>query len=112
MTGKGARNKGNGYERKVMNEFVKLGFDDCKTSRNESRTTDSNGIDLVFTDPFNIQCKARESQFNYLKLLETMPKDNNYNLIIHKKNYSGELVVMNKKDFYEIIGMLKTENII
>ena len=112
MTGKGARRKGHSFERKIMNEFIDLGFDNCKTSRNESHTMDVKGIDLVNTGCFNVQCRSRESQFNYLTLLQAMPEDGNYNLIIHKKNYSGELVIISKQDFFELIRMLKTENII
>jgi len=41
-----------------------------------------------------------------------MPQDSNYNVIIHKRPNKGEIVVMDKESFYEIIKMLKVNQII
>ena len=41
-----------------------------------------------------------------------MPKDGNYNVIIHKRPQKGEVVVMDKRDFYDIIEKLIFNQII
>jgi len=41
-----------------------------------------------------------------------MPKDNNYNVIFHKRNRLGEVVVMTKEDFYDILQMLINTDIV
>jgi hypothetical protein len=110
--GKSARNAGNQYEREVAQEFRDLGFDECVTSRSESKRTDDKGIDLCFTNPFNIQCKRWKSAPAYQDTLKSMPDDCNYNILMHKKPHKGEVVVMEKETFYELIRMLKSENII
>jgi len=60
----------------------------------------------------NIQAKATESTPSYHSLLKEMPDDNNYNVIFHKRNNRGEVVVLSKEDFYQIIEMLKFNGII
>ena len=105
--GKSARSKGNSYERKIVRELREyLLFPDAVTSRSESKRTDDKGIDIMYTDPFNFQLKAVERLGNIHKILNGMPNDNNYNVVIHKRNNQGEVVSMSKDDFYEILGML------
>lgn len=106
------RNKGHSYERKIRKEMIELGYESCETSRYESKKKDDQKVDLCNTDPFNIQCKAVERGLNYFDVLNSMPNDTNHNVIFHKKNRKGELVVMRKEDFYEIIEALKANSII
>jgi len=107
-----ARNKGNSYERKVKNEWIELGFEDCLTSRHASKYMDDLKVDLINTGPFNIQCKAVEKGVYPHKILEEMPDDSKYNVLFHKKNRQGEVVSMMKEDFYELINMLISNKII
>jgi len=99
--GKSSRNKGCNYERKIMHEFIKLGWTDCLTSRYANRQLDDAGVDLVNTSPFNIQCKAIESALQYIKILKNMPI-RGINAIFHKRD-RYEMVILSKKDFYKII---------
>ena len=101
-----ARNKGHAYERKIAKELKDF-YPDCVTSRYGNRMMDDMGVDLINTDPFNVQCKAVERLGTYHDILKSMPEDNNYNLIFHKRNNRGEVVVMSKDDFYELLYMLK-----
>ena len=102
-----AKNKGSAYERKLAKEFREYGFEDCKTSRFESKMLDDLGVDLTNTGFFNVQAKAVERLGCYHDILASMPQnDNNYNTIFHKRNRKGEVVVMTKEDFYEIMEML------
>jgi len=107
------RNKGLNYERKIAQELRALfGDDDIGTSRNKNRFMDSQKVDIIDVPMCNIQCKATEATPSYHSLLKQMPKDTNYNIIFHKRNKQGEVVVMDKESFYEIIRMLKYNKII
>ena len=100
------RNKGNSYERKLAKEWREFGFK-TKTSRYESKMLDDMKVDLTNTGFFNVQAKAVERLSpSYHEILDSMPKDNNYNVIFHKRNRKGEVVVMTKEDFYELVQML------
>ena len=102
-----SKNKGSSYERKLAKEFREFGFEDCKTSRFESKMLDDAGVDLTNTGIFNVQAKAVERLSpSYHEILKSMPTDNNYNVIFHKRNHKGEVVVMTKEDFYDILQML------
>lgn len=101
-----SRNKGTSYERKLAKEWREFGFN-TKTSRYESKMLDDMKVDLTNTGIFNIQAKAVERLSpSYHDILDSMPKDNNYNCIFHKRNRKGEVVVMTKEDFYDIVQML------
>jgi hypothetical protein len=110
--GKSARQKGHTYELQIRDFFKDLGWDKAVSSRSESKNKDDQGIDLCFTDPFNVQCKAVENLGSIHKVLISMPNDQNYNLIFHKRNRQGTIVAMTLEDFKEIIQMLKSNQII
>lgn len=108
--GKSARTKGHAYERKIVREWRDIGFGKCVTSRSESRNTDDLGVDLMFTEPFNVQCKAQEKMTtNYFDLLAGMP-DEGINVVLHKRNHKGEVAVLSKKDFYKLIKNYEKSN--
>ena len=112
MTKINARNKGLNYERRIVQELKELlSLENIGTTRNLNRYKDSLKIDIELS-PFSIQCKALETTPSYHKILSEMPQDNNYNVIFHKKNRLGEVVVMDKKSFYDILAMLKFNGII
>jgi len=120
------RTKGHGAERHYASFLRKLGkaFDKCKTSRQASRLHDDSGIDLCFTDPFNIQIKAGRQKglvvSNELSKIDTEVKKNfpsnypelhNINIVIHRKdpgrgrkrNAYDEIVSMTFDDFIKLI---------
>jgi hypothetical protein len=106
-----SRAVGHTYERQLRLEFINLGWNACQTSRYASRETDDANVDFVNTPPFQIQAKRWKSAPSYHEVLASMPKNENYNIIIHKRPNKGEVVVMSKEDFYEIIKMLKVNRI-
>ena len=113
MTKINARRKGIAYEIKLVNELKELfGNDEIGSSRNLSKHMDGLKCDIINIPMFNLQAKATEATPAYHKLLKQMPDNENYNLIFHKRNNQGEVVVMSKADFYEIIEMLKSEGLI
>ena len=107
-----ARQVGNAYERQIRQEFIGLGYENCQTSRYESRAKDDANVDLCGTSPWNVQIKRWSHAPAYQNVLKSMPQDNNYNIIIHKKPNKGEIVVMDKSTFYQLIEMLKFNGII
>lgn len=110
--GRSARVKGHTFEREMAELFRSLGWEKCVTSRAESKNKDDQGIDLCYTDPFNIQLKAIENMGSAHKVLSEMPNDSNYNVVFHKKNRQGVVVSMSLDDFKELIQMLKSNHVL
>ena len=106
------RKKGHAYERDVRDFFIKLGWPTCVTSRLESKRADDAGVDLCFTDPFNVQAKAVENLGSIHAVLDRMPVDSNLNVVFHKKNRQGTIVAMKQHDFEKIVALLKQNNLI
>lgn len=100
-----SRNKGNSFEQKIARELRKLGFKNCETSRFASKKTDDQKVDFVNTGDYNFQAKAWERAPSYHDVLREMP-DKGINVIIHKRNYKGEVVVLLKEDFFNLIKQL------
>lgn len=99
-----SRTKGHSYERKIVQEFKDLGYDESCTSRAESRNRDNQKVDLCNTGNINVQCKAVEKGINYHKLLSQMPKEEGrINTVFHKRDRK-EVVSLSKKDFYKLIS--------
>lgn len=99
-----SRTKGHGFERWCAAKLrdVWPNVQTCRFAGN--LWLDHCGVDLINTEPFNIQCKAVERLSpGYHEILQAMPKGKNANIIIHKKNGKGSVVVMQLDDF---IGML------
>lgn len=110
--GKSARVKGHTFERDMVQLFKGLGWTECVTSRSESKRKDDAGVDICYTDPFNIQCKAVEALGSVHKILASMPKDSNYNIILHKRSRQGVVVSMTLDDFKELVEMLISNKIL
>ena len=102
-----ARKKGHAFELAIRKWFKKLGWERCETSRFASKYEDDiNKTDLVFTEPFRVQCKAVERGLDPFATLAEMPEDETYNILLWKKNRRGTLAVMSMEDFEEIVDML------
>lgn len=107
------RTAGHDFERTIRQWFIKLGWERAQTSRYASREKDDQCVDLCYVDPFNVQCKYTQA-INYHAELAKMPKDNNYNVVFHKRKNQGVIVAMTMEDFEDIIqgtvreGVIKT----
>lgn len=107
-----ARTAGHDYERQLVHDFRAIGFVRCVTARAESKTRDDQGVDLMHTGPLNVQAKRWKSAPSYHAVLRSMPDEpGQHNVIFHKRPREGEVVVMAKADFMEIIGALISERI-
>ena len=102
MSGKSSRAKGHRYELELVNKFKEF-FPDCVTSRSESKRTDDAGVDLCYTGGFNVQAKNWEKAPAYHDALAKMPKDK-LNLLFHRRNRKGSVVVMSEEDFWVLFG--------
>lgn len=108
-----SKKKGNGYELQIVKLMKSLGYENCSTSRLSSREQDNLGVDLCGTGCWQIQAKAWESAPSYHKVLAKMPqKKGIYNLLFHKRNHQGSVVVMKQEDFVELLEMLIAAKII
>lgn len=107
-----SRVKGHSYELQIRDFFRELGWSNCVSSRSESKNKDDQGIDLCYTDPFNIQAKAVEKLGSIHDILARMPNDSNYNVVFHKRNRKGTIVAMTMEDFKELVQMLISNQII
>jgi len=104
-----SKNKGNTYERQLVNELkVVFNKTDIYTSRNASKLLDDQKVDIFNTPIINIQAKFYK---NYLSLnsissiLDSMP-DDKINTVFHKANRKTELIVLKKEDFYKLLKKL------
>lgn len=107
-----ARKKGHAYELQVRDLFKELGWPDCVSSRLESKRADDAGVDLCFTDPFNVQAKAVENLGSLHVVLAHMPNDNKLNVVFHKRNRQGSVVCMGEESFKKIVTLLKSNGLI
>ena len=105
------RNKGKRYELQIAAMWVAKFGGMVDRSGYVNKKLDDAGVDLVGTEPLNIQCKAVESSLNVHRILERMPMDSNYNVVFHKRNHMGTVVSMDMEDFMELVGMLKTQGV-
>lgn len=107
------KNRGNDYERKIAKELKELGFNTV-TSRSESKRTDDNKIDIIDLDgnlPCFIQLKKMIQTPNYINIRNESTVAAEKFVIIWSKQEKkevnictvGEIVLMDKQLFYELI---------
>ena len=116
-TGAYCRNKGHRYETKIAQELRNLGFTDVVTSRSESKSMDDKKVDLVDRSgklPCYIQLKNTVNTPQYHAIKKECPlKDKPFIVIWNKQvkkekvfGSAGEVVIMDKKFFYELLSKL------
>lgn len=104
----GKRNRVNGhnFEREIRKKWYEAGWLHVVTSRSESKNADDNGLDLVHTAPFAVQCKYSKVRPNYIEILANMPAVFK-NLLFHKQPKGKTYVVMEATTFWEILKHAK-----
>lgn len=100
-----ARTKGHSFERAIAERLREI-WPDCYATRFKgSLWLDHCGVDLVGTPGFNIQLKAVERLSpGCHEILSAMPKGQNKNIVIHKRNGKGCIVSMRLEDFLRLIA--------
>lgn len=112
MGGKSARRKGHQWERDCANFFCEIGFGEA--CRNVTECQSGDGIDLVNTGRFDVQCKRYKSKGSVINSwLDEIPvSDTNYKLVMAKVDYEEPYVAMPLCDFKELVEIMKAEGIL
>lgn len=111
--GAAARRKGNAYEVQICKELNELGFN-VETTRNNSKKQDNDKIDIYDKNdqlPCKIQLKKTQTIPQYFKIRSESTVDPSKFVIMWNKQVpkttnvcsAGELVLMPKELFYELI---------
>lgn len=99
-----SKQKGSRFERQIAARLRTELWPECYTSRFMGCAWDDyNGIDLIGTGNFNVQCKALERTPPYHTILKNMPQGEKTNIVIHKRNNSGCIVAMELEDFIKLM---------
>lgn len=113
-SGKYAKQKGNNYELQIVNELKQIGYEDCVSSRSESKRMDNDKIDIVSDDlPVYVQCKCTKNTPSYHKIEEDCPrKDKPFVIFWNRQEVkegnvnmssAGEVVFVPKEFFYKLL---------
>ena len=117
------RTRGIRAEQKVVNELKALGFDKIMSSRQGSKATDDNKVDILDTDnqlPFgmNIQIKHQIPYPQYFKIREQSTVPNESFVILWDKQEAkekniitvGRCAIMDIELFYKLIKFYGESN--
>lgn len=112
------KQRGNRFERYVVNQLKKIGFSEAATSRLMSKQMDNLGIDIVGV-PYLIQCKyGKQKGIKYSEVIKNI-SDNTQKMkelnqlpiiIFHTtdgRKEENKLIIMREKDLWKL---LKTEH--
>lgn len=112
LSHKGRRKKGHAYERKVANDFRKLGWVKCKRHLEYQSGEAELGQDLDNTYPFLVQCKAKNKAQSPNSLLDQIKEQEGcYKLGVLKIDNKGEYAIMKWSDLQELLQMLKSNDV-
>lgn len=104
--GKLSRTKGHSFEREIARQFQReLGFEDVRRHL-EYQDGEANGVDLVNTWPFLIQCKKRAGYSPVSTLGEILRTDNNSDcvpMVITQADRKPACVILYWDDMKRII---------
>lgn len=106
LSPKGRRKKGHRFECDVANDFKSMGFKNAGTTRERrgGNWSDSdNGIDLVETGPFSVQCKSWEDYVSIERIREIQLPEGQIPLLITKGDFKEPMAVLPWKKMMEII---------
>jgi hypothetical protein len=101
-----SKRKGSSWEYELIKQFKALGYDDCVTSRSESKNLDNNKIDICSnTLPVYVQAKHTTNIPNYFKIESECPlKDKPFVICWKKANESKkELALIPIELFYKLL---------
>jgi len=96
-----AKRKGKRFELRIARLWEKHHGGEVKRTSTVNKELDNEGVDLIGTDPFLIQCKAVERNMDYAPILARMPVDG-IRIVIHKRNNQPPLVCMYLDDWLDL----------
>lgn len=106
--GKLSRTKGHQFERDIAIEMRELGWKDARRHL-EYQDQEANGIDLVHTDPFLIQCKRLHNYVPVNTIFEINPddKEKGMRVLVTKADNQPAMAVMEWEDLKTLLGLAK-----
>jgi hypothetical protein len=106
------RRKGKTFELKMAKVWMRLFGGEVERSSFVNKKLDDQGVDLIGTDPFSIQCKAVERSLDVHTILQNMPQNSNINVVVHKRNHQAPVACLSLEDFLDLVQMLKKNQIL
>jgi len=109
------KTRGSSFERYCINKLKELGYDKAVSSRAESKNRDNLGVDICYTEPFNIQCKTLSKNIDIYDVITNMPSEESMiNMIFYRKTKKakvnfvtqGEYAILHLNDFLTIMKIL------
>lgn len=99
---KKSKHKGSQWEYDLIKMFKEIGYDDCMTSRGESKKIDNMKIDIISESlPFYCQAKNLANNPSYFKIAEECPlKDKPFVICWKKSDEQGKAIAMIPMDFF------------
>lgn len=99
---KKSKNKGSHWEYDLVKMFKEAGYEDCVTSRGESRNLDNSKIDIVSDSlPFYCQAKNLANTPSYFKISDECPlKDKPFVICWKKSNEQGKAIAMIPMEYF------------
>lgn len=109
-----SRNKGHQFERRIKNQFKKIGYENCITTRQGSRYLDAKKQDLM-NIPFIVQCKNVAKNINYTDLYEEIKSErvNDDPIVIFHKKDNGKntsFAVIEESEFFKLLAKYDKNN--
>ena len=97
-----SKQKGSSWEYELRDKFKELGYEDCVTSRGESKKMDNAKIDIISDSlPFYCQAKNTANVPSYYKISEACPlKDKPFVVAWKNANEVGKAIAMVPIDFF------------
>lgn len=110
--GKSASNKGHQFERDIANEFREIGWP--KALRNLEYQSEQAvfGADLIHTQPFRVQTKAKKDYVSVSTILEVKDEEGVIPLLITKGDWKEPMAVIRWIDLKPLLKILKSKNLI
>lgn len=105
-----SKSKGSNWEYELRDKFKELGFEDCVTSRGESKSLDNSKVDIVSDSlPFYCQAKNTANTPSYFTISEACPlKDKPFVVCWKKSDEQGKAIAMIPIEyFYELLKYIK-----
>jgi len=103
MSGNHSRDKGHNFERLIVKDFRDLGFEDANRNLTETQIYEQ-GVDLVHTGIFKVQCKKYKKYVNPNKIEEIKDKTG-FPLLITAGDRKEPVACMYWKDLIKIISV-------
>lgn len=103
---KKSRQKGSSWEYELRDKFKEIGFEDCATSRGESKSLDAAKVDIISDSlPFYCQAKNTTNTPSYFNISEACPlKDKPFVVCWKKADEQGKAIAMVPIEyFYELL---------